>query len=180
MLQIENASPDHELSKDDNHEHQEAPVPEMVEDLLVQDGSPPDEAGLKPPLPTFQGFGELSKHEVGNGPEGDASPAPGTPARDSHVLLRELVEKGYERARQFTWKRTARETLDVYGKVLRGARRKAAAPSRRWRSEAVPAKPVTVPASPAPLARNIMRALIYADLFHYPMTVEEIRRQRIF
>ena len=50
--------------------------------------------GLKPPLPTFQGFGESPRCESGDGPEDDATRAMGTPACDSHVLLRELVEEG--------------------------------------------------------------------------------------
>jgi error-prone DNA polymerase len=50
--------------------------------------------GLKPPLPTFQGFGEVPKDESGNEPEGDAPPASGKPVRDSHALLRELVKEG--------------------------------------------------------------------------------------
>ena len=29
-------------------------------------------------------------------------------------LRNDLIEKGYENARQFSWDRTARETLDVY------------------------------------------------------------------
>ena len=50
--------------------------------------------GLKPTLPTFQGFGEVPKNKSGNESEGDATRATGTHVRDSHALLRELVEEG--------------------------------------------------------------------------------------
>jgi error-prone DNA polymerase len=50
--------------------------------------------GLKPPLPIFQGFGESPRGESGDGPEDDMIRAMGTPVRDSHALLRELVEEG--------------------------------------------------------------------------------------
>lgn len=33
-------------------------------------------------------------------------------------LAHELQQKGLERARQFTWEKTARETIAVYEKVL--------------------------------------------------------------
>jgi glycosyltransferase involved in cell wall biosynthesis len=33
-------------------------------------------------------------------------------------LRQELIRKGKERVRQFTWERTARETLDVYREVI--------------------------------------------------------------
>jgi error-prone DNA polymerase len=50
--------------------------------------------GLKPPLPTFQGFGEVPREKSGNESEGDVTHATGTHVRDSHALLRELVEEG--------------------------------------------------------------------------------------
>jgi error-prone DNA polymerase len=50
--------------------------------------------GLKPPLPTFQGFGEVPKDEPGDESECDATRASGTHVRDSHALLHELVKEG--------------------------------------------------------------------------------------
>jgi error-prone DNA polymerase len=50
--------------------------------------------GLKPSLPTFQGFGEVPKNKSGDEPEGDVTLAAGTHVRDSHALLRELVKEG--------------------------------------------------------------------------------------
>jgi alpha-1,3-rhamnosyl/mannosyltransferase len=36
----------------------------------------------------------------------------------SESLRKKLIAKGYENAKRFSWKRMAKETLDVYKKVL--------------------------------------------------------------
>ncbi len=86
-------------------------------------------------------------------------------------LAGELAERGKSRAAEFSWRRAAGETLDVYRRVLDSSGGR----SPLWREDPHPSTPVASP-GPEDLGRSILRTLIYADLFHFPLTLGELHR----
>lgn len=86
-------------------------------------------------------------------------------------LAGELAEQGKCRAAEFSWRRAAGETLEVYRRLLRSSVSRS--PLRReipLRSSLVELR------SRTDLGTSILRTLIYADLFHFPMTLGELHR----
>jgi len=74
-------------------------------------------------------------------------------------LRRDLSRKGLRRAAEFSWIRTAELTLDAYREAL-GAPR---------------GLPVQGRKSPEFVVEAIHKTVEYAELFHYPLTPEELR-----
>jgi glycosyltransferase involved in cell wall biosynthesis len=105
-----------------------------------------------------------------------------------HSLRQKLVAKGRRHAQEFSWDRTARETLAIYESVQSAHRRLIPAislPGLERHPAAMPAPSNGAADGPFPLwpreNRNgaalyeaVVQTLVYADLFDYPLREEEV------
>jgi alpha-1,3-rhamnosyl/mannosyltransferase len=98
---------------------------------------------------------------------------------DEPALREERCERGRRHAATFSWARAAAETAAVYRRVLgRSIVRRAARPMASWDPELVSPWP-RGPVSVSRQADGIFAAILYADLFDYPLAVDELAENTI-
>jgi glycosyltransferase involved in cell wall biosynthesis len=114
-----------------------------------------------------------------------------------NALAKRLRQAGINRARQFSWEKCAAETLAVYQEALVNPPPEFFVPKAHYTPAADSAAPILdkkhspleLPKTytqninrnliPTPLEQAIMKTIVYADVFAFPLTVVELHRYLI-
>ena len=86
------------------------------------------------------------------------------------TLAQDLAYRGLQHVQKFSWHKAAGETLEVYRAVLH-RRRLTKVPEERAARGSTP--------SDGELARGVLRAVHFADLFDYPLSLTELHRNLV-